>query len=58
MRLNLALAVWQQGRREEAVELYREFAQDPAMAAHPDLIRRAQLALELAVRQIALDRED
>ena len=58
VRLNLALAVWQQGRREEAVELYREFAQDPAMAAHPDLIRRAQLALELAVRQIALDRED
>lgn len=58
VRLNLALAVWQQGRREEAVELYREVAQDPALAAYPDVVRRAQLALELAARQMALDRED
>ncbi len=58
VRLNLALAVWRQGRREEALRLYREFAEDPAMAAVPGLAERARLAADLAERQLALDRED
>ncbi len=56
-RLNLALAVWKQGRREEALELYRAFAEDPAASAHPELAARARLAAELIGRQVALDRE-
>lgn len=58
VRLNLALAVWRQGRREEALRLYREFAEDPAMAAVPGLAERARLAADLAERQLSLDRED
>jgi tetratricopeptide (TPR) repeat protein len=58
VRLNLALAVWQQGRREDALSLYRAFAEDPEAAAYPDLAGRARLAAELIERQIALDRQD
>lgn len=54
-RLNLALAVLRQGRREEALALYRAFAADPGAAAHPELTARARLAAELLERQIALD---
>jgi tetratricopeptide (TPR) repeat protein len=57
-RLNLALAVLQQGRREEARELYRAFAEAPEAAAFPELAERARLAAELVARQLALDREE
>lgn len=56
-RLNLALAVLKQGRREEALELYRAFAADPASAALPELSARARLAADLIERQLALDRK-
>ncbi|MGD9611760.1 MAG: hypothetical protein AB7V22_02540 [Kiritimatiellia bacterium] len=56
-RLNLALAVLRQGRRAEARELYRAFADDPAAAATPELAARARLAAELLGRQLALDAE-
>ena len=56
-RLNLALAVLRQGRRAEALELYRAFADDPAAAATPELAARARLAAELLARQAALDGE-
>ena len=56
-RMNLALAVLQQGRREEALELYRAFAADPASASLPELAGRARLAAELVERQLALDRQ-
>ena len=56
-RLNLALAVLRQGRRAEAQELYRAFADDPAAAATPELAVRARLAAELLARQAALDGE-
>ena len=56
-RLNLALAVLKQGRREEALELYRAFAADPASASLPELAARARLAAELVERQLALDRK-
>ena len=56
-RMNLALAVLKQGRREEALELYRAFAADPASASLPELAARARLAAELVGRQLALDRE-
>jgi tetratricopeptide (TPR) repeat protein len=56
-RLNLALAVLRQGRRAEARELYRAFADDPAAAATPELAARARLATVLLERQLALDRE-
>ena len=55
-RLNLALAIVKQGRREEALELYRAFAAAPDAASHPELAARAQLAAELIGRQHALDR--
>ena len=55
-RLNLALAVFKQGRREEARDLYRAMAQSPAPADAPELADRARLAAELIDRQIALDR--
>ena len=55
-RLNLALAVLRQGRRGEALRLYREFASGPDASEHPDLAERARLAAELVQRQIALDR--
>lgn len=58
VRLNLALAVWRQGRREEALALYRDFAGDPESADYPNLVDRARLAVELIQRQMALDRED
>ncbi len=54
-RLNLALAVLKQGRREEALELYRAFAAEPA-EAHPELTARAKLAAGLIEQQLALDR--
>ena len=57
-RLNLALAVLRQGRREEALELYRAFSAESDAAAHPELTARAQLAAELLERQLALDREE
>lgn len=56
-RLNLALAVLRQGRRAEALERYRAFADDPAAAATPELAARARLAAELLGRQRALDGE-
>ena len=56
-RLNLALAVLKQGRREEALALYRAFAEEPGAAAHPELAARARLAADLLGRQLALDRE-
>ena len=55
-RLNLALSVLKQGRREEARELYRAFAEDPGAATYPELAARARLAAELIERQLALDR--
>lgn len=56
-RLNLALSIWRQGRREAALEIYRTFSEEPDAAAHPELTARARLAAELIARQIALDRE-
>lgn len=56
-RMNLALAVLRQGRRAEAREMYRSFADDPAAATTPELAARAQLAAELLGRQLALDGE-
>ena len=56
-RLNLALAVLKQGRREEALALYRAFAADSGSMAHPELAARARLAAALIARQLALDRE-
>jgi len=57
VRLNLALAVWRQGRRAEALELYRAFAEDPRAAETPDLAARARLATELIEQQMSLDGE-
>ena len=54
VRMNLALAVVQQGRREEALELYRALAD--GNEAYPELAARARLASELIQRQIDLDR--
>ena len=56
-RLNLALATLRQGRRAEALDMYRAFADDPAAAATPELAARARLAVELLDRQRALDGE-
>jgi len=53
-QINLALAVWRQGRQEEALEMYRAFAAENE--AYPELAARAQLAVELIERQQALDR--
>jgi hypothetical protein len=58
VRLNLALAVLKQGRRAEALELYRALAGEVGAAAYPELAARARLAAELVERQLALDRED
>ncbi len=55
VQLNLALAVYRQGRREEALALYRAFVD--RNKACPELAARAQLASELIERQIDLDRE-
>lgn len=57
VRLNLALSVWQQGRREEALEIYKAFSAEPDASAYPELAARARLAAELIERQISLDRE-
>ena len=54
-RMNLALAVLQQGRRAEALELYRGLAAEAER--YPELAARARLAAELLERQEALDRE-
>ena len=56
-RLNLALAVLKQGRREEALQLYRAFAENPGTSAPPELAARARLASELLERQLELDRK-
>ena len=56
-RLNLAWAVLRQGRRAEARDLYRAFADDSAAAATPELAARARLAADLLGRQLALDGE-
>lgn len=55
-RMNLALSVLRQGRREEALALYRALAEEAGAAAHPELAARARLAAELIQRQLALDR--
>ena len=57
LRLNLALAVYQQGRREEAADLYRDFLAQVNPALHPELAGRARLAMELIEGQLALDRQ-
>lgn len=56
-RMNLALAIWRQGRREEARDLYRAFGGAANADAHPELAARARLAADLIERQLALDRE-
>jgi tetratricopeptide repeat protein len=53
-QINLALAVWRQGRHEEALELYRAVATQHG--AYPELAARAQLAVDLIERQQSLDR--
>jgi tetratricopeptide (TPR) repeat protein len=55
-QLNLALAVLMQGRREEALALYRSFAEGPALEDYPDLAARAFLAIDLLTIQLDLDR--
>ena len=55
VQLNLALAVLMQGRREEAVGLYRAFADGPGREDYPDLAARAELAVDLIEMQIELD---
>jgi hypothetical protein len=53
-QINLALAVWHQGRQVEALEMYRAFVAENG--AYPELAARAQLAVDLIERQQALDR--
>ena len=55
VQLNLALAVLMQGRREEAVGLYRAFADGPGREDYPDLAARAELAVDLIEMQIERD---
>lgn len=57
-RVNLALAVWRQGRREEARSLYRAFGAAADAESHPELAARARLAADLIGRQLALDRPE
>ena len=57
VRLNQALAVLGLGRREEARDLYRAFAESEEGRRHPELRERARLAAELIDQQLALDRE-
>ena len=57
IRLNQALAVLGLGRREEARDLYRAFAESEEGRRHPELRERARLAAELIDQQLALDRE-
>ncbi|MGD9780796.1 MAG: hypothetical protein AB7V14_01440, partial [Kiritimatiellia bacterium] len=57
-RMNLALAVLGQGRREEARDLFRALADGAEAEANPDLAARARLAAELVGKQIALDRAE
>lgn len=57
-RMNLALSVLRQGRREEALGIYRAVAEEPGVAPPPELVARARLAAELIERQIALDRAE
>ena len=56
VRLNLALSVWRQGRLEEALGLYRAFAEGADAKAIPELAARARLAVDLIERQLELDR--
>ena len=56
VRLNLALSVWRQGRLEEALGLYRSFAEGTDTGAFPELAARARLAVDLIERQMELDR--
>ena len=57
VELNLALAVLNQGRQDEALGLYRGFAEGPGAGEYPDVAARARLAVELIESQMALDRE-
>lgn len=54
VRLNLALSIWRQDRREEALALYRAFVEENG--GYPELAARAQLAVALIEQQLALDR--
>ena len=56
VRLNLALSVWRQGRLEEALGLYRAFAEGAEAERVPELVARAKLATDLIARQVDLDR--
>ncbi len=55
VRLNLALSIWRQGRLEEALGLYRGFAEAEDGESVPELVSRAQLAMDLVERQMELD---
>lgn len=57
-RLNLALAVRGQGRRQEARDLYRAFADGADAEANPELAARARSAAELIEKQMELDRAE
>lgn len=57
-RWNLAVAVMKQGRRGEALALYRDLAEGPEAAAYPALAARARRAVELIERQMELDGGD
>ena len=56
VRLNLALSVWRQGRLEEALGMYRAFAEGSDAKTVPELVARAKLATDLIARQLDLDR--
>lgn len=53
IQINLALAILRQERREEALEIYRRFANE--YGEYPELAARARLAAELIERQQSLD---
>lgn len=57
VRMNLALAVLKQGRREEARDLYRALAAEAGAQNQPEVANRARLAADLLERQLALDRK-
>lgn len=52
---NLALAIWNQGRREEARELFHALADAPEAVDYPDLAARAQRAAAWIEQQLVLD---
>ena len=57
VRMNLALAILKQGRREEARDLYKALAEEARAHDQPEVANRARLAADLIARQLALDRE-